>query len=60
MAKYFTLEERDRIAHLKSRRFTQAVIAKALRRNPPFISSELRGNRADEGTYYGSAARSAS
>ncbi|MEJ7590408.1 MAG: helix-turn-helix domain-containing protein [Planctomycetaceae bacterium] len=39
MAKHLTLEERDRIADLKSRGFAQAAIAKALGRNPSVIST---------------------
>ena len=57
MAKHLTLEERDRIAHLNSRGFAQAAIAKALGRSPSVISRELRRNRADDGTYYGGAAQ---
>ena len=57
MATHLTLEERDRIAYLKSRGFTQAAIAKALGRSPSVISRELRRNRADDGTYYGGVAQ---
>ena len=57
MAKHLTLEERDRIAHLKSRGFTQAAIAKALGRGPSVISRELQRNLADDGTYYGGVAQ---
>ncbi len=42
MAKHLTLEERDRIADLKSRGFAQAAIAKALGRSPSVISREVR------------------
>ncbi len=57
MARHLTLEERDRIAHLNSRGFAQAAIAKALGRSPSVISRELRLNRADDGTYYGGVAQ---
>ena len=57
MAKHLTLEERDRIAHLNSRGFAQAAIAKALGRSPSVISRELRRNRAEDGTYYGGVAQ---
>jgi IS30 family transposase len=57
MAKHLTLEERDRIAHLKSRGFSQATIAKAIERSPSVISRELRRNRAADGTYYGGVAQ---
>ena len=57
MAKHLTLEERDRIALLKSRGFTQAAIAKALGRSPSVISREVRRNRAEDGMYYGGMAQ---
>ena len=56
MAKHLTLEERDRIAHLKSRGFTQAAIAKALGRSPSVISREVRRNGTEDGMYYGGVA----
>ena len=49
MATHLTLEERDRIAHLKSRGFTQAAIAKALGRSPSVITREVRRNHAEDG-----------
>jgi IS30 family transposase len=57
MAKHLTLEERDRIAHLKSRGFTQAAIAKALGRSPSVISREVRRNHTEDGMYYGGVAQ---
>lgn len=57
MAKHLTLEERDRIAHLNSRGFAQAAIAKALGRSPSVISREMRRNSDEEGMYYSGAAQ---
>jgi IS30 family transposase len=57
MAKHLSFEERDRIAHLRARGFTQAAIATSLARSPSVVSRELKRNRADDGTYYGGAAQ---
>ena len=57
MAKHLTLEERDRIAHLKSRGFTQAAIAKALGRSPSDISRDVRRNHSEDGMYCGGVAQ---
>ena len=56
MAKHLTLEERDRIAHLRSRGFSQAAIGEMLTRDPSVISRELRRNSSDEGPYYAATA----
>lgn len=53
MASHLTLEERDRIAHLKSRGFLQAAIAIDLGRSPSVISRNLKRTRAEDGMYYG-------
>ncbi len=51
MARHLTLEERDRIAHLRLRGFTQAAIAQMLNRHPSVISRELQRNNSDDGQY---------
>jgi IS30 family transposase len=51
MANHLTVEERDRIAHLRHQGADQKEIAQALRRSPATISRELRRNRTD-GEYY--------
>lgn len=56
MARHLTLEERDRIAYLRTRGFNQAAIAATLNRNPSVISRELKRNISDEGQYYAAAA----
>ena len=45
---HLTLEERDRIAQLKERGWTQKEIARALERSPATISRELRRNSTDD------------
>ncbi|MGH9592387.1 MAG: IS30 family transposase, partial [Bryobacteraceae bacterium] len=55
MANHLTLEERDRIAHLRHQGADQKEIAVALGRCPATISRELRRNRTD-GEYYAAQA----
>ena len=56
MANHLTLEERDRIAHLRHQGADQKEIAIALKRCPATISRELRRNRTD-GEYYAAQAQ---
>ena len=56
MANHLTLEERDRIAHLRHQGADQKEIAHALGRCPATISRELRRNRTD-GEYYAAQAQ---
>lgn len=51
MAGHLTVEERDRIAQLRSRGADQKEIARALNRSPATISRELRRNRCG-GDYF--------
>jgi IS30 family transposase len=56
MASHLTLEERDRIAHLRHRGADQKEIAAAIGRCPSTVSRELRRNRT-EGEYYAAQAQ---
>ena len=56
MANHLTLEERDRIAHLRHQGADQKEIAHALGRCPATISRELRRNRTN-GAYYAAQAQ---
>jgi IS30 family transposase len=57
MTGHLTLEERDRIAHLRSQRASQKEIAQALGRCPSTISRELRRNGTGNEYYAGQAQR---
>ena len=59
MAHHLTLEERDRIAHLRHQGTDQKEIAQALGRCPATISRELRRNRTDDEYYAAQAQREA-
>jgi IS30 family transposase len=56
MACHLTKEERDRLAQMFHRGFSQDQIAKALRRNPGTISRELARNRTG-GEYFAAQAQ---
>jgi transposase, IS30 family len=56
MAHHLTLEERDRIAHLRHQGADQKEIAHTLGRSPATISRELRRNGTD-GEYYAAQAQ---
>ena len=56
MANHLTVEERDRIAHLRCQGADQKEIAQAVGRSPATISRELRRNRT-EGEYYSAQAQ---
>jgi IS30 family transposase len=56
MANHLTVEERDRIAHLRHQGADQKEIAQALGRSPATISRELRRNRTDD-EYYAAQAQ---
>jgi IS30 family transposase len=57
MAGHLTLEERDRIAHLRHQQADQKEIAQALGRCPSTISRELRRNRVGHEYYAAQAQR---
>ena len=57
MASHLTMEERDRIAHLRHQGADQKEIAKALDRSPATISRELRRNRTRD-EYFAAQAQS--
>ena len=59
MAHHLTLEERDRIAHLRYQGAMQKEIASAVGRCSATISRELRRNRSDGGYYAAQAQRAA-
>jgi IS30 family transposase len=56
MAAQLTLDERDRIAELTVRGFTQAAVAKIINRSRSTISRELRRNGIEPGVYRAAAA----
>lgn len=59
MPSHLTLEERDRIAHLRHQGCNQKEVASAVGRSPSTISRELRRNRMGEEYYAGHAQREA-
>jgi transposase, IS30 family len=59
MPGHLTSEERDRIAHLRSRGADQKEIADALERAPSTISRELKRNRTGDEYYAAQAQRAA-
>ena len=56
MACHLTKEERDRIAQLHHRQFSQKLIAQAVGRDPGTISRELARNRVG-GEYFAAQAQ---
>jgi len=56
MARHLTVEERDRIVHLRHKGADQKEIARALERHPATISRELQRNSTD-GEYFAAQAQ---
>ena len=57
MPGHLTMEEHDRIAHLRHQGANQKEIAQAVVRDKGTISRELRRNRTEEGYFAGQAQR---